>query len=73
MTGPATYIPSFDSFNVASSFDFNTFFQIQNSPLVYDGNGFLGIKEIMDRADENKKDEIIKEMERRHKEKMDQV
>ena len=48
-------------------------FQIRNSPLVYDGTGFLGVKEIMDQSDANKKDTAIKEMERRHKEKMEQV
>ena len=49
------------------------FVQIRNSPLFYDGSGFLGVKEIMDQADANKKGEIIKEMERRHKEKIKQV
>ena len=48
-------------------------FQIRNSPLFYDGTGFLGVKEIVDKADEQKKDEAIKEMDRRHNEKMEQV
>ena len=47
--------------------------QILNKPIAYDGTGFLGVKEILDQQDEAKKDEIMREMERRHKEKMDLV
>ena len=44
-----------------------------NSRPIYNGIGFPGVKEIMDKAEEAKKDEIIREVERRHKEKLDEV
>ena len=44
-----------------------------NSRPIYNGIGFPGVKEIMDKAEEAEKDEIIREVERRHKEKLDEV
>ena len=56
-----------------SSIQHHQSLQILNKPIASDGTGFLGLKEILDQQDEAKKDEIMREMERRHKEKMDLV